>query len=198
MRQLEQVTREVVTWLIANRLGYSLIGGLAVSFRAIERFTKDIDLVIAVENDQQAESCVHELTGLGYKVQTLLEQTKQGRIATVRLIKAPVRSVFVDLLFSSSGIEAEIVAGSEPIEVFENLPMSVASLAGLLALKVLSADPIDRPQDLLDIKNLLAESGPKDIEETLRLLQLVHDRGYTNPFWKSMVGRWQQWTRYVQ
>jgi len=84
MRQLEQVTREVVTWLVANRIGYALIGGLAVSFRTVERFTKDIDLVIAVENDQQAESCVRERAGLGYQVQTLLEQTKHGRIATVR------------------------------------------------------------------------------------------------------------------
>ena len=48
MRKLEQVTREVVSWLTEIRIGYALIGGLAVSFRTIERFTKDIDLVIAV------------------------------------------------------------------------------------------------------------------------------------------------------
>ncbi|MDZ4849535.1 MAG: nucleotidyl transferase AbiEii/AbiGii toxin family protein [Pirellulaceae bacterium] len=178
MRQIEQVTREVVTWLMANRYGYALIGGLAVSFRTIERFTKDIDLVIAVENDQQAESCVRELAGLGYQVQMLLEQTKHGRIATVRMIKAPAGSVFIDLLFSSSGIEAEIVAGSEPIEVFENLSVAVASLSGLLALKVLSADPNSRPQDVIDIKNLLAEARSEDLEEAIRLLQLVHERGH--------------------
>ena len=117
MRKLEQVTREVVSWLTEIRIGYALIGGLAVSFRTIERFTKDIDLVIAVENDQEAESYVRELSGHGFQVQTLLEQTRHGRIATVRMIKAPMGSVFIDLLFASSGIEAEIVAGAEPIEV---------------------------------------------------------------------------------
>jgi hypothetical protein len=86
MRKLEQVTRNVVSWLVASRIGYALIGGLAVSFRTIHRFTKDIDLVIAVENDQEAESYVRAHSGHGYQVQTLLEQTTRGRIATVRMI----------------------------------------------------------------------------------------------------------------
>lgn len=61
MRELEQVTREVVAWLLENEYRYALIGGLAVSFRTIERFTKDIDLAIAVENDQEAVTCVRKL-----------------------------------------------------------------------------------------------------------------------------------------
>jgi predicted nucleotidyltransferase len=178
MRQLEQVAREVVNWLDDNGVQYALIGGLAVSFRTIERFTKDIDLAIAVENDQQAEICVRDIAGLGYRVQTLLEQTKLGRIATVRLIKAHEGSAFLDLLFASSGIEGEVVAGAESIEVFENLSLAVASLPGLLALKVLSVEPINRPQDVVDIKNLLKEASSEDIQETTRLLELVHDRGY--------------------
>jgi hypothetical protein len=94
------------------------------------------------------------------------------------MIKAPLGSVFVDLLFASSGIEAEIVNGAEPIEVFENLSIPVASLPGLLALKVLSVDPISRPQDVIDIKNLLSEACLEDIRESARLLQLVQTRGY--------------------
>lgn len=178
MRQLEQVTREIVAWLQENGFQYAMIGGLAVSFRTIERFTKDIDLVIAVENDQQAESCVRQIAGLGYQVHTLLEQAKHGRIATIRLIKSPEGRVFVDLLFASSGVESEVVAGAEPIDVFENLQVAVASLPALLALKVLSVDPISRPQDVIDIKNLLAESNVDEQQETIRLLQLITDRGY--------------------
>jgi hypothetical protein len=178
MQQIEQVAKEIVHWLEAKRIGYALIGGLAVSFRTIERLTKDIDLVIGVRNDQEAEACVRQLAGLGYQVQTLLEQTKHGRIATVRLIKIPRGNIFVDLLFSSSGIETEIIAGAEPIEVFRKLPMMVATLSGLLALKVLAADSDTRPQDIIDIKNLLVESSSEDLEEAVRLLNLIHERGY--------------------
>ena len=137
MRQLREVAADVTGWLSANRFPFALIGGLAVSFRTIERFTKDIDLAIAAESDQQAEQCVRALSGIGYKVQMLLEQRKHDRIATVRLMKAGEDGAVVDLLFASSGIEAEIVMAAEPIEVFEHLVVPVATVAGLLALKVL-------------------------------------------------------------
>ncbi len=196
MQKLEQVTREVVNWLTESRIGYALIGGLAVSFRTIERFTKDIDLVIAAENDQEAENYVRELSSHGFQVQTLLEHTKHGRIATVRMIKAPLGSVFVDLLFASSGIEQEIVNGAEPIDVFDNLPIPVASLSGLLALKVLSVDPISRPQDVIDIKNLLSEANLEDIQESARLLQLVQERGYNRG--KDLLAELESYRKPVQ
>lgn len=75
MKELETVAREVIGWLHQQHHAYALIGGLAVSFRAIERLTKDVDLAVVVENDQQAENVVRELCSLGYDIQTLLEQT---------------------------------------------------------------------------------------------------------------------------
>lgn len=178
MRQLQDVVRSVVEWFGANQVQFALIGGLAVSFRTIERFTKDLDLVIAVESDEQAERYVRELTSIGLYVDSLLEQAKHGRIATVRMIHGSENGVLVDLLFASSGIEAEIVASAEPVEIFEGLTVPIASVAGLLALKTLSVDPAKRPQDVIDIRNLLIESNEQDIVETIRLLHLVQSRGY--------------------
>ena len=37
------------------RLGWALVGGLAVSARTEPRFTRDIDIVVAVEDDTRAE-----------------------------------------------------------------------------------------------------------------------------------------------
>ena len=54
-----------------------------------------------------AEALSRELQGRGYQVLTVVEQTAQGRLATVRL-QPPGRSprgVVIDLLFASSGIE---------------------------------------------------------------------------------------------
>ncbi len=127
MKELETVAREVIGWLHQQHHAYALIGGLAVSFRAIERLTKDVDLAVVVENDQHAENVVRELCSLGYDIQTLLEQTKHGRIATVRLIKRDQGIVFVDLLFSSSGIEPEIAEEAEPIQIFPELSVMAAS-----------------------------------------------------------------------
>ena len=178
MTEIAEVAAQVVQWLESHGIKYALIGGLAVSFRAMERFTKDIDLAIVVENDQQAESVVREICSLGFQIDLLLEQQATDRLATVRLVKQPGGSVLVDLLFASSGIEAEIAADAEPIEVFPKVVVRTARLHSLLAMKLLSADPKTRPQDELDIRNLLQVARSDEIDTAERLVRLISERGY--------------------
>jgi hypothetical protein len=178
MTEIAEVAAQVVQWLESHGIKYALIGGLAVSFRAMERFTKDIDLAIVVENDQQAESIVREICSLGFQIELLLEQQATDRLATVRLVKQPGGSVLVDLLFASSGIEAEIAADAEPIEVFPNVVVRTARLHSLLAMKLLSVDPKTRPQDELDIRNLLQVARLDEIDTAESLVRLISERGY--------------------
>jgi len=50
---LANVLQRVVLFLENKNIPYALVGGLAVSFRTIERTTKDIDIAVAVENDSE-------------------------------------------------------------------------------------------------------------------------------------------------
>jgi hypothetical protein len=59
-------------------------------------------------------------------------------------LHAPV----IDLPFASSGIEREVVADAEPIELLRNVMIGVARTGHLIALKVLPRDDVRRPQDL--------------------------------------------------
>jgi hypothetical protein len=86
--------------------------------------------------------------------------------------------VVVDLLFASSGIEVEVVRGAETLEIVAGLAAPVASIGHLLALKVLARDDRHRPQDLDDIRALLAESSPEDLAEARAALQLIEARGF--------------------
>jgi hypothetical protein len=61
----------------------------------------------------------------------------------------------VDLLFASSGIETEIVREAEWLEVLPGLTMPVARTGHLVALKLLSVNEIDRPQDVIDLRALM-------------------------------------------
>ena len=70
----------------------------------------------------------------------LLEQENTGRIATVRLTRDSERSVYIDLLFASSGIEPEIVAAAEELAVLQDVTVRVASRVHLIAMKVLARD----------------------------------------------------------
>lgn len=61
---------------------FALIGGLAVSLRAEPRFTRDADMVVSVSSDNEAELTVNALITRGYSVDTVVEQTATGRLAT--------------------------------------------------------------------------------------------------------------------
>ena len=113
---LANVLRRVCAELTAAEIRYALVGGLAVSARAEPRLTRDVDLAIAAADDDAAEAIVRALASRGYQVATVLEHTGTGRLATVRL-SAPDGRVLVDLLFASCGIESEIVAAAQPLEI---------------------------------------------------------------------------------
>jgi predicted nucleotidyltransferase len=135
---------------------FALVGGLAVSVRAEPRFTRDIDLAVAVANDVEAEALVADLQASGFALHLSLEQRALHRLATARLIPPgePAEGIVVDLLFASSGIEPEICAAAEEIAIAEDLVIPVAMTGHLLAMKLL-ARAGNRPQDAIDLDALI-------------------------------------------
>jgi len=177
---LETILRAAALDLAALRLRWAVVGGLAVSARTEPRFTRDVDLVIAVSDDQSAEQAVHSLQRRGYHVQTLVEQEAAGRLATARLIPPgeDEAGVVLDVLFASSGIEPEIADAAEVLEILPGLRVPVASAGHLIALKLLSRDDRTRPQDRIDLGALLRVATPADLDEARHGVALIHARGF--------------------
>jgi len=161
------------------RKPWAVVGGLAVSARAEPRFTRDVDMAVAVTEDHEAEQLARGLVASGYRVLATLEQESTGRLATVRLATpgGDPSAVVVDLLFASSGVEREIVREAELLEVLPGLRVPVARCGHLLALKVLSLSP-ERPQDLIDILSLVREATPADVDQARQTAALIAARGY--------------------
>ncbi|GEM_PF-384197 len=157
---------------------FALIGGLAVSIRTVERLTKDMDLAIAVSNDAEAEELVMSLSRSGYFVETLIEQDDAKRLSTVRMISKGEVEMFIDLLFASSGIEAEVVASAEESEIFLGVSGLVATIPSLIALKVLSANPKRRMQDIIDLQYLIKKATTAECETARDLMRLITERGF--------------------
>lgn len=179
MISLEAALRQIEADLREAGASFALIGGLAVSVRTEPRFTRDADLAVAVTSDADAETLIATLRAFGYRIDAVVEQDAVGRLATVRLERsteadAPV----IDLLFASSGIETEIVAEAEPIELLPTLTMRVARVGHLIALKVLSRDDVTRPQDLMDLRALLRVALPTELSRAQEALALIASRGY--------------------
>jgi len=148
-----------------RRLGWALVGGLAVSIRAEPRFTRDVDLAVAVADDAAAEALVGDLRAQGYRLETTLEQAAMGRLATARLTPpgSHAAGIVLDLLFASSGLEREVCEAAERLEILPGVSVPVARAGHLVAMKLLSrAD--HRLQDEIDLRNLAVVLKTEDIE----------------------------------
>ncbi len=159
---------------------WALVGGLAVSARAEPRFTRNVDVAVAAQSDLDAEQLVYALTERGFRISATVEQTNRKRLATVRLRvpEEPTGGIVVDILFASSGIEPEVVAAAEKLEILPQLFLPVATTVHLVALKVLAADDQRRPQDRADVLMLLQRLGPPDFTEIHDALRCIEQRGF--------------------
>lgn len=177
---LESALRRLCVDLLAAKVRFALIGGLAVSVRTEPRFTRDADVTVALRDDEEAEALVYRLQQHGYTVVATVEQEAVDRLATVRLQppEGGNTGILLDLLFASSGIESEIVDDAEDLEVLPELHIPVARTEHLIALKVLSRDDRNRPQDIVDLRALSKRASKKEIERTKNALELIESRGF--------------------
>ncbi len=159
-------------------VGFALVGGLAVSVRAEPRLTRDADFVVAVVDDAGAEAVVRNLLGIGYVAETVIEQEATGRLATIRLTSEGDPGAVTDLLFASSGIEQEIVAAAEELEVLPDLIVPVATVGFLIAMKVLARDDRRRPMDADDLRVLAEIADDSDWSTAQTAVAMIGDRGY--------------------
>jgi len=180
MNRLQTALADIGKLLDQKGIGWALVGGIAVSVRAEPRFTRDVDIAVAVESDREAERLVGDLRGAGYEILETVEQETTGRFATARLLPpgGDPGGVIVDLLFASSGIEPEVVATAEPLEVLPGLTVPVAGLPELIALKLLARDDVARPQDAGDLIALAPLATARDFESVRQLLHLIEDRKF--------------------
>lgn len=156
----------------------AVVGGIAVSVRTEPRFTRDLDLAVAVANDDEAASYVFRIRQHGYEIVSALEQTTQHRLSTIRL-RRDGRGPIVDLLFAACGIEVEIARAAEPIEIATGLVAEVAQVGHLIAMKLVSRDPERRPRDQQDLVDLGRVADDREWQRAEHAIELIHQRGFS-------------------
>lgn len=170
-----ETLRQAFSDLIAEGCDCALVGGLAVSVRAEVRFTRDVDLAVAVQDDTEAELLVSRLRQRGYSPLATVEHDTQQRLSTVRL--GSKSGVKVDLLFASCGIEQETVSRSTILEMPDIGAISVARAEELLAMKILSMDD-RRLQDQIDARRLVSRNPDLDLAAVRANLAAIRERGF--------------------
>jgi len=179
MSRLQLALERAATSLTTAGASWALVGGLAVSARTEPRFTRDVDVAVAVADDAQAELLLRSLQDEGHVVSAIVEQDAATRLATARLLSPgeDAAGVVIDLLFASSGIEPELVSEAELIPVMRDLAVPVARVGHLIALKLLADDPA-RPLDRADLLALARVADALEIDRARRAVRMIAERGY--------------------
>lgn len=191
-RGVVDAAERVAVALEARDVRFALVGGLAVSARVEPRYTRDVDLAVAVASDAEAERLVYELTRRDYVVDTIIEQRKRAQLATARLRPREQPDVFVDLLFASSGIEPEVARGAERVSYGHGTLLPVANVGHLIALKVLSESD-ERLQDRIDLGMLATVATEQDWRVAEDAVRLIRERGFHRG--RALVRRLRRWRR---
>ncbi len=108
----------------------------------------------------------------------LVEQQAPQRLSTARLLHVDDNGLFVGLLFASSGIESEIVAAADVMNVIAGLALPVATVGHLMAMKLLARDDRQRPADADDLRALCAVATDADWSSARRAVRMITDRGF--------------------
>ncbi len=172
--QLAQTLQTFISAFPRDR-AFALVGGLAVSVRTEPRFTRDVDVAVAVTDDADAERIVYSLREHGFVTLAAIESTTAKRLATVRLRMR--ESPFVDLLFAACGVESEIVSAASVVRVL-GLVVPVATVGHLIAMKLVSNDPARRPRDAQDLVELAKVADALEWDRATQAVQLIHARGF--------------------
>lgn len=197
---MNAVERALRDFLAARpkHLKMAIVGGVAISARTEPRFTKDLDFAVAVASDADAEQCVFTMRQLGYEITAALEQVKQTRLSTVRLRRRG-RGPLVDLIFAATGIENEIVAAAEPVEVVGGLVTEVARVGHLIAMKLIARDDKRRPQDQLDLAALSVVADDAEWARAEASVRLIAERGFgRNRDLETALAEWRERARVIR
>jgi hypothetical protein len=161
---------------------FAVVGGLAVGARARPRTTQDIDIALAVENNEQAEAVVYQLLHRGYQVSVVLNHAESDEMLAVRLIPPPPPDIadrqlpICDLLFRSSGIEHEVVQNATPAHILKHLVLPTVCIPELIVMKLISVGE-HRESDGGDLYALMKAATPQDLERVPPLIDRVIERG---------------------
>ena len=176
MNRLERALVELDKDLREQGARWALVGGLAMAARGVGRTTLDIDVAVAVAGDREAEQLVRALRARGYsQARDPREDRASGHLAMLGLFSRgsdPEQRVVIDLLFALAGIESEVVAHAELLEVATDLALPVAVSGDLLAMKTLAG----RPRDLEDAEHLARLASAEDLAQARDAAQLVARR----------------------
>ena len=151
---LEALT-EAVKAIEDESLDYCLFGGLAIQAYKRIRSTMDVDLLIAIDEEEK-HNFIAKLQKKGFKFDMKKAVVKINDFEFMRCVYTDKKyqiDVFVDFVTVKTEFQKQVLRRKQRLNVF-GLKLNIASCEDLILLKAFSG----RPLDLSDVDVLIAEN----------------------------------------
>lgn len=161
---LPAVLRDLVAWLKAGKVPGVVIGGLAASLLGRPRLTRDVDVLVLLDEGLWAEFLA---AGAGYDFYPRRDDALAFAQETqVLLMRHRESGIDVDIVFGSLPFEKEAVARTAWVELGDvEVPLPLPE--DLIIMKAVA----HRPQDLADIEAILAAHSKLNLRRVRRWLR---------------------------
>ncbi|MGK5093552.1 hypothetical protein WDW89_16275 [Deltaproteobacteria bacterium TL4] len=138
--------KEFLRLLNEQAVAYLLIGGYAVGYHGYPRATNDMDIWVAIHEDN-AKRLVSVLHQFGFKEADLTPELFLQKDKIIRMGLPPIR---IEVLTSISGVEFETCYADRVCDTIDGVEISLISLPHLRINKLSSG----RHKDLDDLEKL--------------------------------------------
>ena len=176
-------------WRTLRRLDLScaLLGGLALAIWKHPRFTKDIDVLVALGNTN-SDDLLRNLVDAGFRAKRAGPFVEIDEMEFLQLSYQPEDSfveVQIDLLFARTRYQQEAIGRRIPVDSAElGFELDVLACEDLVIHKLLAGRMID----LADSQALLRENRPSlDIEYLVRWIGKLGLRAEFEKAWEEAI-----------
>lgn len=177
MVRLEAALRCISRDLDELDVSWALIGGLALAAHGADWSTTDIDIVISLCSDRSTATLADALRARGHWVKYLPHEILREILVVLPRVEESGPLGVVDLLPWACGFEHEIVASAN-LRVVHHVPLPVASIGHLLAVKLKAMQDVQRARDQTHLCALLSLATQVDREVARDALMLSFERGF--------------------
>jgi predicted nucleotidyltransferase len=146
---------EAIRIIEGESLDYCLFGGLAIQAYKRIRSTLDVDLLIAIDEEQK-RGFIARLQKKGFKFDEKKGIIRISNFEIIRCVyteKKHLIEVFVDFVAVTTDFQKQVLGRKQRLNIFAS-QVNIATCEDLILLKVLSG----RPLDLSDVDVLVAEN----------------------------------------
>ena len=160
---LDRSARAALNALRAARVPFSVIGATALAVRGFPRMTRDLDVVVGIEDAAAAHAA---LAGAGFQAATPTGDSEEPEPMAVFV--DPETKVEVDVLAAAGDPERRVIAEAPRTKVF-GVEAPVATLEHLLLMYLYS----NQPRHLGDFATIV-QSGRADLAAAAHALAEFH------------------------